>query len=73
MKRKFTWSLEKSVVVEKEALTTLTSAWAVLHCLMAAAARGDMKVRFARAAVTNRNVSSPPFRRERPEVQNCIF
>jgi len=46
--------LEKSVVEAKFALTD----------------RGDMNVRFASAAVTNRKVSSPPFKRESPEVDH---
>ncbi len=49
------------------ALTALTSVLAVLHLCRAEEVRGDMKVRLARAAVTKRKVSSPPFRRERPE------
>ena len=57
------------MVVAKFARTTLTRAWAVLNCLMAAADNGDMNVKFAKAAVTNRNVSSPPFKRERPGVK----
>ena len=34
---------------------------------MAADDKGDMKVKLAKAAVTNRNVSSPPFMRESPK------
>ena len=36
---------------------------------MAADDKGDMKVKLAKAAVTNRNVSSPPFMRESPKKQ----
>ncbi len=58
--------MEKRVVVAKLARTTLTRACAVRNCFIAAVDNGDMNVRFAKAAVTNRNVSSPPFKRERP-------
>ena len=67
-----TWSLANSAAAESWpcpslALTALTSVLAVLHLCRAEEVRGDMKVRLARAAVTRRKVSSPPFRRERPE------
>ena len=55
------------------ALTALTSVLAVLHLCRAEEVRGDMKVRLARAAVTRRKVSSPPFRRERPEKIVILF
>ena len=60
-----TWSLANSVV-NGDILTTLTSVSAVLTLFMAEEVRGDMKVRLARAAVTNKKVSSLPFNRERP-------
>ena len=38
------------------------------HLFMAADDKGDMKVKLAKAAVTNRNISSPPFMRESPKT-----
>lgn len=49
-----------------EDLTALTRYLTVWNFLIAADVTGDMNVRFARAAVTRRNVSSPQFRLERP-------
>ena len=48
---------------------------AVFTLFIAVEVSGDMNVKFARAAVTNKNVSSLPFRRESPEtelqIRNC--
>ena len=61
------------MVVNGDLLTALTSASGVPHLFMAADDNGDMKVKLANAAVTNRKVSSPPFRRERPEMEKTKF
>ena len=42
---------------------------AVLTLFIAVEVSGDINVKFARAAVTNKNVSSLPFRRESPETE----
>ena len=63
-----TWSLAKSEV-NGDILTTLTIDSAVLTLFMAVEVSGDMNVKFARAAVTNKNVSSLPFRRESPKMK----
>ena len=53
-------------VVKGDILTTLTSDSAVFTRFMAAEVSGDMNVKLAKAAVTNKNVSSLPLRRESP-------
>ena len=55
--------------VNGDILTTLTMESAVLTLFIAVEVNGDINVKFARAAVTNKNVSSLPFRRESPETQ----
>ena len=55
--------------VKGDILTTLTIDSAVLTLFMAVEVSGDINVKFARAAVTNKNVSSLPFRRESPRIK----
>ena len=55
--------------VNGDILTTLTMESAVLTLFIAVEVSGDINVKFARAAVTNKNVSSLPFRRESPETE----
>ena len=62
-----TWSLAKRVV-KGDLLTAFTNASGVPQRFIAAELSGDMNVRLANAAVTSKNVSSPPFKRERPEM-----
>ena len=62
-----TWSLAKRVV-KGDLLTAFTNASGVPQRFIAAELSGDMNVRLAKAAVTSKNVSSPPFKRERPEM-----
>ena len=56
---KRTWSLAKRVV-KGDNLTALTRVLTVPHFLIAVEVSEDMKVKLASAAVTRRNVSSPP-------------
>ena len=55
--------------VNGDILTTLTMESAVFTLFIAVEVSGDINVKFARAAVTNKNVSSLPFRRESPETE----
>ena len=55
--------------VNGDILTTLTIDSAVLTLFIAVEVSGDINVKFARAAVTNKNVSSLPFRRESPKMK----
>ena len=59
-------------VVKGAALTALTRILTVACCRIAADVTGDMNVRFASAADTSRNVSSPPFSRDRPEERSSF-
>lgn len=56
-------------MVSGAALTALTRTLTVWFARIDDDVTEDMNVRLARAAETKRNVSSPPFRRERPEVR----
>ena len=58
--------------VNGDDFTTLTMDSAVFTLFMAVEVNGDIKVRLASAAVTNKNVSSLPFRRESPRNQKLI-
>ena len=60
-------------VVNGDILTTFTIDSAVRTRFIAVEVNGDMKVKFARAAVTNKNVSSLPFRRESPMNKEVFY
>ena len=60
-------------MVNGAALTALTRILTVWWCRIAVDVTGDMNVRFARAADTSKNVSSPPLSRDRPERTNETF
>ena len=56
-------------MVNGDLFTAFTNASGVPHLFIAADDNGDMKVKLANAAVTNKKVSSPPFKRESPEME----